>query len=137
MVDDYRKRNQVYESYQKWLVESIDDNMNATITGAELNNRLGYFSMFHLLVQMRNEHYASARPLKKDIECMRENLFCNGVDTLEMERIFPPSYNPEDGSEWEDGSDGSGGITDPNRPDGVDYMQVEGDGTKHPINRIR
>ena len=130
MEDQFKKRNQVYGTYKQWLVNAINDSLNASITGVEIDDRLGLFNMFHLQVQMRNEDYASSRPLAEDIECMREALFCKGVDTLWMEKIFPPSYNDSTGEEWEEG-------TNPDRPDGVDFMQVESDGITYPINRIR
>lgn len=129
MTDKYQKRDRVYKQYWTYLNSSINDILNSMIIGGELNRRLGLFNLFHLLVIMRNENYASCRPTQEEIICMREVLFCNGVDTRIMEAIFPPSYDESDGSEWSD--------DEISTFDGVDYMAIEGAGILHPINRVR
>jgi len=130
MTDPYEKRNRVYKSYQSWLVNALNESIDATITGSKQDQRLGLFSQFHLLVQLRNEDYASCRPLTTDIECMHEALFCRGVDTRIMEDVFPPSYDDSDGSEYDDGS-GSGSVLD-----GIDNMQITPVDSPNPVNRI-
>ena len=132
MVDSYRKRNRVYKEYAQWIFNAIDDNIDASITGADMDDRLGLFNMFHMLVELRNDPYASCRPLCEDIECMSDKLFCDGVDTSIMEKVFPSSYDCSTGKEFE-----SYDPADPNSLDGVDYMQIEGVGTQHPKNRVR
>jgi len=99
MTDDFEKRNSVYESYQSWLIFGINDALDSMIIGKEIPSRIPLFQMYHLLVQMRNESYASCRPLNTDIECISDRLFCLGVDTTLMDEIFPPSYDDSDGSE--------------------------------------
>jgi len=127
MTDNYELRNRVYKAYESWMIYGINDAIDAMIIGKEIPNRIGLFQMAHLLMQMRNENYASCRPLAEDMECLRERLFCMGVDITVMEEIFPPSYDDTDGSDLDDSTSGL---------DGVGYMQIQGSGTTIPINRV-
>ena len=136
MKDFYAKRNRVYTQYRKLLFNAINDAIDASLTGGKIDEQLGLFNQFHLLVQLRHEHYASARPLKEDIDCMSEKLFCKGVDTHIMEEIFPPSYDDETGEEWTPDD------LDPNTPggsklDGIDFMNITLGDPRYPMNRIR
>lgn len=129
MTDNYQKRDSVYKQYQSYLFKTINDVLDSSLIGGEIDDRLGLFSLFHLLVQMRNEHYASCRPLASEIECMSEVLFCNGVDTTIMEAVFPPSYNDEGGDEWTE--------DEISAFDGINFMQIPVVDTGNPTNRIR
>ena len=130
MTDQYAKRDIVYKKYGLLLTNAISDNLDAMLLGTEVNDRLAMFNMFHLLVQLRNEQYASCRPLDVDIECIRENLFCNGVDTLVMESVFPPSYDDSTGEEYDPDED-------PPAVDGVSYMVVSPGVVDRPLNRVK
>lgn len=139
MTDNFARRLRVYGAYRTWIANALNDSLDASITGAKIDKRLGLFNMFHMLMQLRNEKYASSRPCYKDIACMRDTLFCEGVDTREMEEAFPASYNDSvcPAQEWT-GDDYTPGDGDqPARLDGIDYMQIEGGGIEHPKFRLK
>lgn len=129
MTDNYQKRDSVYKQYQTYLFKTLNDILDSALTGGEINDRLGLFTLFHLMVQMRNENYASCRPLASEIDCMSDVLFCNGVDTTIMEDVFPPSYNDENGEEWTDEEQAAF--------DGIGYMQIPVVDPGNPTNRVR
>lgn len=130
MKQDINKRRRTYEVYSKWLDNALNDALESGVTGTKIDKRLGLFSQMFLLMQLRNEKYASARVLKSEIDCMADKVFCGGLDISAMEEIWPPSYNDEDGKEWPD-------ELPPLGLDGIDYMQNMGPGINHPIFRIR
>ena len=139
MKNDFSKRLRVYGDYRMWIANAINDSLDASILGADTDNRIGLFNMFHLLVQLRNEKYASTRPCHEDIACMREKIFCQGVDTRAMEEVFVASYNDTvcPAKEWTEGDYEPGDGGQPGMLDGIDYMQIEGDGIEHPKFRLK
>ena len=125
MTNNYSRRNTTYQEYSKWLFKQINLAQDAFILGQDINNKLALWNMFFLLMQLRNECHASAQPTSEQVQCMEEKLLCEGISTSVMQQIWPASY--DDGDE----SIPSGGY------DGIDFMQIQGDGTDHPIFRIR
>ena len=109
-----------YEIYNKFLVKSIDDLQNAFIVGGKIKKALPLWNMIFLLLQMRHEDYASARPTEEEINCMIDKLLCNGIDANKLADLWPASYPKEDGL-----------------LDGIGYMQIEGLGIDHTIFRIK
>lgn len=126
MTDNYNKRDRTYDIYHDWMMKEIDSMQDEFILGKETDKKIGLFSMFHLLMQLRNENYASVRPSADQVDCMSDILFCHGILTEEMEQVYPPSYN--------------GDPLDDKDPvfldDGIDYMQIQGNGKDYPLFRI-
>lgn len=139
MTDNFARRLRVYGTYRMWIANALNDSLNASITGSKTDKRLGLFNTFHMLMQLRNEKYASARPCYEDIECMREKLFCQGVDTREMEEAFPASYDDSvcPPVEWEDADYRPGDGENPAKLDGIGFMQIEGEAIEHPKFRLK
>ena len=140
MKDDFSRRRNVYGTYRTWVFNALNDSLDAAILGTKTDDRVGLFNMFHLLMQLRNEKHASSRPCHEDISCMRDVLFCRGVDTREMEEAFPPSYNDSvcPSQDWTDDDylPGDGGGV-PSGLDGIDYMQLPTADPEHPKFRLK
>lgn len=117
MYDNYKGRDSVYKTEETELLKSINKNLDALICGSTIEKGFELFSMYHLLRQIGNEGIIDLT--KEDIVCMEDLLFCHGVGTVTIDSTYPV------------GPEGSGSN------DGIDFMQVLGDGVLHPVNRIR
>ena len=143
MRTDWAKIDLTYKQYIEFLDKEINKVVDASFTGAKVDKTLGLWNMFFLLVQLRNEDYASARPSRDEINCMSDKVMCQDVYTRIMKGLWPPSYNPDDPYGPDDGN-GGGGPGDPGVPgtvDGVGSMIIRQDGVlladlKKPVNRI-
>lgn len=127
MKDYFLKRKIVYQQDIQKIGKFIDNTLNNVILGSECDNRLGLYSMWHLYGQIAYEN----GNVQEDALCMMDKLICLGVPAETIADIYGLYYNrepifdetpPEDG-EW--------------LHDGIDYMQLEGDGKNYPVNRIK
>jgi len=135
MVDNYSRRNATYNAYHDWLFEELNKNIDNWIVGNEVGKGIGIFNIMHLLHQMRNENYASARPSAAMMDCLKKKAFCAGLDITVMSSIWPSSYNdncPDYNCGDEEEEDDNNFVND-----GVDFMQLDKDSTTHSINRIK
>ncbi len=120
MNNDYQKRKETYDVYSDFLFKEINLAANAFIMGTEVSNTLPMWNMMFLLLQLRNEDYASCRPTQEEIDCMSRFMYCAGVDTSKMEEIWPAIY-PKDEEVISDG---------------IGYMVIENDDPEYSTNRI-
>lgn len=123
MENNHELRQKTYSEYNEFLFKELNKSADSFIMGGAETKTLPLWNMMFLLLQMRYEDYASARPTQQEIDCMVDKLLCQNIDAFRMEELWPASYPSE-------------GDTKTPR-DGIGYMQIEGDGTVHPKFRIR
>lgn len=132
MENNYKLRSRTYFEYEEFLHKELHKSMDAFFTGADHTNTLPLWNMMFLLLQMRHEDYASARPTQKEIDCMTAQLLCYGVDAFKLSHLWPPSYI----SEGDSGElPGDGRPPEETIRDGISFMSIES--LTKPIFRIK
>ena len=121
-----QRNNDTYTVYWEQIIKELNKAVDSTFFGNETSKFIGFFRIDLLYMQLHSEQRRTDEESK--LECISRKMFCEGIDTRFLEEIFTPLYL-ESGNGDEGGESGS--------DDGINFMQVEGDGTDHPINRIR
>lgn len=123
MTNNYQNRKITYDAYSDFLYKELDKAQDNFIMGRKVGKELPLWNMFFLLMQMRNEQGTTTCPTQEEVDCMSDKLFCYGINTTEMEQLWPSNCADQ-----------------PDEPatgfDGIDFMQIEGDGIDHPRFRI-
>ncbi len=118
MKDNYRKRYEVYLENQTDILKSLNNFLNSQILGYEGRKSLDTWELFFLTYQMRNDNTINTTIISNKMNCIKNKAICLSVDVEAMDYVFPDTNIKK------------------SLDDGIDFMQIEGDGILHTKFRI-